>query len=372
MPASAGGTTAGLAGAAGTEVGSGAASQAGGAGMAGALAGNGGTSAGQGSGGSVGSGGGAGTGSGVPLDPALLAKCTGAAPIVCALDAPNGNYDVTLDLGADDTPGSSRAEAETRHAFAPERATSAGEHQLLTMTVNVRAEGHDGGQSAPGGVLDLSITGAVPRLRGLGFRPAPESITIFVAGDSTVCDWLGTNTSAVNADEMGWGQALAQYFLPGVAIANYADSGETAGGFYGKFFPAAHAAMKAGDYLFIQFGHNDQKDAANVAAYETNIMKYVTDARARDVLPVLFTPVARKGNADFAGIDQQARELAAAEQIALVDLTMLSQAHYATVPDIDALFVDGTHLSSRGATEIASVIAAALKSSTLPLKTLVR
>ena len=50
------------------------------------------------------------------------------------------------------------------------------------------------------------------------------------------------------------------YLKPGIAVANYADSGETAGGFYTKFFPAARTAMKAGDYLFIQFGHNDQKD----------------------------------------------------------------------------------------------------------------
>jgi lysophospholipase L1-like esterase len=308
----------------------------------------------------------------VPLDAALRAQCTGLGPIVCQLDVANGNYDVTLDLGADDAAGSSRAEAETRHAFAPERATSVAEHQLLTMTVNVRAEAHDGQQSAPSGVLDLTIAGAAPQLRGLGIRPAPEAITIFVAGDSTVCDWLGTNTSAINDDEMGWAQALAQYLEPGVAVANYADSGETAGGFYTKFFPAARTAMKAGDYLFIQFGHNDQKDAGNVSAYKESIMKYVADARARDVVPVLFTPVARKGNADFAGIDQQARELASEEQIALVDLTVLSQAHYEMAPDLDALFVDGTHLSSQGATDVAKLVALALQSSALPLKALIR
>lgn len=309
---------------------------------------------------------------GVPLDPALLAKCSGTAPIVCELEAPNGNYDVTLDLGANDAPSSSLAEAEVRHAFAPERATTAGEHQLVHLSVNVRAEEHDGGQSAPGNMLDLTIAGQAPRLRGLGIRPAPESITIFVAGDSTVCDWLGSNASAVSDDEMGWAQALAQFFVPGVAIANHADSGETAGGFYGKFFPAARDAMKAGDYLFIQFGHNDQKNPVDVAAYQDNVMKYVADARQRQVTPVLFTPVARKSGTDFAGIDQQARELAQAEQLALIDLTALSSAHYVGVADRDALFVDGTHLSSRGATEVAELVAAALKASDLTLKTFVK
>jgi lysophospholipase L1-like esterase len=328
------------------------------------------------SGGAAGGAGDGGSGSsgppGVPLDPALLAHCTGTSPIVCQLDAPDGNYDVTVDLGADDATASSRAEAETRHAFAAEQPTLAGEHALLTMTVNVRAEKHDGDQSAPGNMLDLTIAGDAPRLRGLGFRSAPAAVTVFVAGDSTVCDWLGTNTSAVNDDEMGWAQALAQYFAPGVAIANYADSGETAGPFHDKFFLPAAAAMKAGDYVFIQFGHNDQKEVATRDAYKASVMRYVDEARAKQAVPVLFTPVARKDNVNFEGIDAQARELAAEEGIALFDLTMLSAAHYATVPDKNALFVDGTHLSSRGATEVAALVASAVKSSQLPLRSHVR
>jgi lysophospholipase L1-like esterase len=323
--------------------------------------------------GAAGDGGSAGSGPpGVPLDPALLARCSGTSPIVCQLDAPNGNYDVTVDLGAEDAPASSRAEAETRHAFAAEQATLPGEHALLTMTVNVRAEEHDGGQSAPGNLLELTITGDAPRLRGLGFRAAPTAATVFVAGDSTVCDWLGTNTSAVSDDEMGWAQALAQYFAPGVAIANYADSGETAGPFHDKFFLPAVAAMKAGDYVFIQFGHNDQKEAATRDAYKASVMRYVDEARAKQAVPVLLTPVARKDNVNFDGIDAQARELAADENIALIDLTTLSATHYSTVPDKNALFVDGTHLSSLGATQVAGLVASAIKSSTLPLKAFLR
>ena len=68
------------------------------------------------------------------------------------------------------------------------------------------------------------------------------------------------------------------YLKPGVAVANYADSGETAGGFYTKFFPAARTAMKAGDYLFIQFGHNDQKDPADIASYQANLTKGIHQA----------------------------------------------------------------------------------------------
>jgi lysophospholipase L1-like esterase len=319
--------------------------------------------------------GGAGNGS-LPLDPALRQKCTGTNPIVCHLDAADGNWDVTVDLGSDTAAGNSRVAAETRHYFGDARATAVGAHELLSFTANVRMEKHDGGQSAPSNILDLVIDGSAPQLRGIGLLAAPQSITIFVAGDSTLCDWVGTNTSAVNDDETGWAQALAQYFAQGVAIANYADSGETAGGFYSKFFAPAKAALKAGDYVFVQFGHNDQKDSAAVASYKTNLMKYVQDARDKQATPVLFTPVSRSSASDanpgFAGLDDQVRELAAAEKIAIIDLTVLSRNYYKTVPSKAALFADsGTHLSSLGANGVAGLVATAIKGGDLPLKSFV-
>ncbi len=343
------------------------------AGAAGASIAGGGGSAGRG-----GPDGGAGssTNTDVPLDPALLSKCTGTSPIVCALDAPNGNYDVTVEIGDASRAASSQVAAETRHYAGPALATAAGTFASVSFTVNVRQEKHDGGQSAVADVLDLSIGGSSPKLHGLGFRPAPNSITIFVAGDSTVCDWVATNTSAGAADQAGWAQELSMYLKPGVAVANYADSGETAGGFYTKFFPPARTAMKAGDYLFIQFGHNDQKNAADITNYKSNLTKYVTDARAKNVTPVIFTPVSRSGgsaaNPGFAGLEKQASDLATELGVALVDLTSLSRAYYATLPDKNALFIDGTHFHEVGAIGVAGVVAQALKSGTLPLHTFVK
>jgi lysophospholipase L1-like esterase len=351
----------------------GAGSDSGGIGMGGGGTGGGGA----GASGAGGGGGSSGTAPSVPLDPALLSQCTGTKPIVCHLPAPDGNWDVTVDLGSDSVAGTSRVAAETRHVYGDARPTAIGAHQLVNFTVNVRMEQHDGEQSAPSNVLDLTIDGSAPTLRGVGLRAAPKAITIFVAGDSTLCDWLGTNTSAVSDDETGWGQALAQYFSPGVAVANYADSGETAGSFYGKFFPPAKAALKAGDYLFVQFGHNDQKSATDIANYKTNLMKYVTDARAKNATPVLFTPVSRSSGSDadpgFEGLDQQVRDLAAAEQVAYVDLTVLSRNYYKTVPDKKLLFVDsGTHLTSLGANAVAGLVSMAVKGGELPLKNFVR
>jgi hypothetical protein len=97
------------------------------------------------------------------------------------------------------------------------------------------------------------------------------------------------------------------------------------------------------------------------------------------VTPVLFTPVAREGastaSPGFAGLDQQARDLAAAETVALVDLTTLSLAHYRTVSDLSSLFAtpsEGTHFGEVGATQIAGVVASALKAGSLPLRTFIK
>jgi hypothetical protein len=113
-----------------------------------------------------------------------------------------------------------------------------------------------------------------------------------------------------------------------------------------------------------------------VAAYKTNLMKYVQDARDKQATPVLFTPVSRSTGTDadpgFGGLDQQVRELAAAEKLAYIDLTVLSRDYYKTVPNKAALFADaGTHLSSVGAKAVAGLVAAAIKGGDLPLKSFV-
>lgn len=348
-------------------------------------AGRGGNSA-AGTGGSEGAAGASGAGGStgeVPLDPALLSRCTGTNPIRCTIPvATDGNYTVTVSLGNATAASVARVQAELYRIVVPELSLGTGQLSAHTFSVNVRQETHDG-YSAPGMTLDVLVdaptTGPAPRLGGIGVASAPSLPTIFVAGDSTVCDWDPALATILSPIERGWAQELSQYLTARIAVANYADSGETAGSFYTKFFPQARAAMRAGDYLFIQFGHNDQKSQTDIDNYKANLTKYITDARAKNVTPVLFTPVARKGastaSPGFAGLDQQARDLAAAQNVALVDLTTLSLAYYKTVPDLSTLFAtasEGTHFGESGATQIAAVVAQTLKAGTLPLRAFVR
>lgn len=306
----------------------------------------------------------------VPLDAELLSRCIGTDPIVCSIEVPNGNYQVTVELGSETEPGSTRVQAELYRIVVPTASTQAGELRQHTFAVNVREEKHDG-YGASGGVLDLRFDGDAPRLHGLGIREAPELPTLFVAGDSTVCDWDPNYANIVSPEERGWAQELSQYLDAGVAVANYADSGETAGAFYNKFFTPAVSALRAGDTVFIQFGHNDQKNQADVDAYKSNLMRYVDAARNAGATPVLFTPVGRRGaslgNPGFAGLDEQVRELAATEDVAWIDLTTLSIEAYGNASDLASWFVDGTHFSETGASNVARVVAYALAASELEL-----
>jgi lysophospholipase L1-like esterase len=330
-------------------------SVAGGGGIGGGAAGGGGTDV--------------GTVPAVPLDPALLEHCTGSNPIKCTISVPaNGNYNVTVELGSPDAASSSQVQAELYRIVVPELTLAAGAYSRQTFSVNVRAEDHDS-YDAPGKELNILIDGEAPALRGLGYASA-DLPTLFVVGDSTVCDW-DPAAASLGPQERGWAQEFSQFLKPGLAVANYADSGDTAGTLYGKF-ASRGAVLKEGDYLFIQFGHNDQKAQGGIDSYQANLMKFVTAARDEKATPILFSPVARKGatlaSPGFAGLDQQARDLAKAENVAFVDLTTLAIDYYATV-DKSLLFTsttEGTHFNIAGATAVSKLVADTLKAGTTP------
>ena len=87
-------------------------------------------------------------------------------------------------------------------------------------------------------------------------NPSPNEPVIYLAGDSTVVDQYFEPWAA-------WGQMLPRFFLPGIVIANHAESGETTKSFIAeqRLFKIM-TTIKPGDFLFIQFAHNDMKPGA--------------------------------------------------------------------------------------------------------------
>jgi lysophospholipase L1-like esterase len=294
-----------------------------------------------------------------------------------------GNYAVTVQLGgaaAGQTFVSCEADRGLLHAVT----TAAGQSSEFAFVVNVRAnEGQPDEPQAAAGYpgLDLYFSGPTampPQVSGIGYAlvtAATKPVMVYMASDSTECD-QGENNSAFG----GWGQMLPEYFSPPVGIANYGDSGESSSSFYGKsdMWGAIKAHWTAGDWVMVQFGHNDKGVADSVV--QANLEKYVTDALAANVTPILVSPPARVGSwngnvlADQSSLHAAAAQAAAtAKNVAYIDLTSLSTTWYNSLGSKAAALMyhangsDGTHTNLTGADKIAGLVATAIKTQNIGL-----
>ncbi|MFB9389117.1 rhamnogalacturonan acetylesterase [Streptomyces coeruleoprunus] len=211
--------------------------------------------------------------------------------------------------------------------------------------------------------------------------------TLYIAGDSTAAQKY-----ADAAPETGWGMALPFFLTPHLRVSNHAVNGRSSKSFIdeGRLAPVLDA-IRPGDLLLVQFGHNDQK-AADPArytepwtTYRQHLLQYVTGARARGALPVLLTSVERRkfdagGNAVTTHGDYPAamRALAAEHGVPLVDVQAVSLAAWQRLgpepskeyfnwlaPGDSPNYPDGkqdnTHFRPRGAIEVARMAAAGLR-----------
>lgn len=163
----------------------------------------------------------------------------------------------------------------------------------------------------------------------------PVALTLFLIGDSTMSD----KPLIPAYPERGWGQMLPMYFKPEVRVANYARNGRSSKSFRAEGrWETVLSQLKPGDYVLIQFGHNDQKkdDAARFSdpdgSFKQNLQRYIQETRVAKALPVLATPVARrKFGPDNQAVDthgdyaRAVREVAAQEQVPLLDLERRSR-----------------------------------------------
>ena len=124
-----------------------------------------------------------------------------------------------------------------------------------------------------------------------------SSFTIHLIGDSTMApkDLSGGNP------ERGWGMMFPNFLDDSVKVINYAHNGRSTKSFMTLgHWAKVEANLQKGDYLFIQFGHNDSKQsdttryAAAWGAYQDNLRHYIKVAREKGATPVLLTPVSRR------------------------------------------------------------------------------
>ncbi len=300
---------------------------------------------------------------------------TSEKPFLFSIKLPEGNYAVLVTFGGDAKDSTNTVKAEQRrlmlekipggetrtfiaHLHTPRisdaEKVKLKKRELETETVNWDEK------------LTLEFNGAHPSLRSLVITPTNVP-TVFIAGDSTVCDQPAEPWNS-------WGQMLPRFFKPEVAVANYAESGESLKSSLGaKRFEKIFSLMNKGDYLFVQFGHNDMKDKATNAleTYKSNLKKIVARTRELGGTPVLVTSMERKAGVErdtLAGYPQTVRDVAMEEKCALIDLHAVSRIFYrALKSSVDKAFQDGTHHNNYGSYELAKCMVKGIRENKLPL-----
>ncbi len=305
---------------------------------------------------------------------------TGRKPFLFSVKVPEGNYRVQMILGDGAGESATTVKAELRRLMLENVRTPAGKFETRTIVVNVRTPQIAGNgevrlkdreKTTEWGAWDdkltLEFNGTRPCICAMEISRADDIATVYILGDSTVCDQPREPWNS-------WGQMLTRFFKPDVAIANHAESGESIRSSLGAGrVNKVMSLMKAGDYLIVQFGHNDMKDRSPnaLATYEANLKKLVADTRAKDATPILVASMERKSglSRDTLGqYPQTVRQVATEDNVAFIDLHATSKIFYAALgPDLDSAFQDGTHHNNYGSYELAKCIVQGIKDNRLDL-----
>lgn len=299
---------------------------------------------------------------------------------------PEGSYRVTARFGDPKAASLTTIRAETRRLMLESVHTSPGKFVTRSFIVNVRTPALPAPPSnAPGGgavrlkpvelttyswddKLTLEFAGAAAKVAALTIEPVALP-TIYLAGDSTVTDTASEPSGS-------WGQMLTRFFGTDVVVANHAEGGETLKSFLtGLRLDKILSTLQPGDWLLIQFGHNDQKvqwpqtyvEAATT--YRDYLRLYIGEARRHGAIPILITSPERRSFDEQGRIisshgdyPDAVRAVAREQNVALIDLWSMSKVFYEALGEQRSAlaFADGgrdrTHHNTYGAYELARMI----------------
>ncbi|MGN6402175.1 MAG: rhamnogalacturonan acetylesterase [Flavisolibacter sp.] len=227
--------------------------------------------------------------------------------------------------------------------------------------------------------------------------PQKKKITVYLIGDSTMA-----NKEVKAFPETGWGMPFAYFFDSSVVVDNRAKNGRSTRTFISEnlWQPVANA-LQAGDYVFIQFGHNDESKQkadryTSPEDYKKNLIKFITETRDKKAIPILLTPVARR-RFDAAGTVLESHEIyaplvcevAKEYNVPLIDLDRKSKVLLQQFGKENSkwLFMqldknehpnypegrnDNTHFNELGARKMAEIVLSEIKNLGLDLKNHIR
>ena len=326
-------------------------------------------------------------------------NCISDKPFYFSVAVAEANYRVTVRFGDRQVATSNVVKAELRRLMLERVDTKPGEFITKSFIVNVRRPEISTGKSVPSAAADgVSMVKLKDRektseqwawdekltLEFNGSHPAVGSITVepinvptvFLLGDSTVCDQPGEPYAS-------WGQRITQFFGDKIAVANHAESGESLRSSFGaKRLDKIVSLIKPGDFLLIQYGHNDMKERGDgvgaFTTYKASLKQFTEAAKAKGAAVVLINPMNRRtfdangkitnSHGDYpAAVRQGAKE----EKVVFIDLHATSKILYeAFGPEGSGVLFkegDGTHHNAFGADQIAKIIVQAILDQRLPL-----
>lgn len=221
---------------------------------------------------------------------------------------------------------------------------------------------------------------------------------LFIAGDSTAAQKSGEVKP-----ETGWGEKFSYFLSSEIEVRNYAQNGRSTESFITeKRLDQIAKEIGPGDFLLIQFGHNDQKIDLPIGTipysdYQENLVRFIEVARAKNAYPLLLTSVTRRDNLPDGQLnpetlgDYPEAMIALGEKLAVpvIDVYRLTQDYYQRLgkeetkklhlhlaagqhPNYPAGVADNTHFNDFGAHQIARIIAAAIREAEHPLSEYVR
>jgi len=329
---------------------------------------------------------------------------TSDKPFYFSVAIPEGNYNITLNLGDSKGTSETTVRVENRRLLLNDVKTKRGEILEKQITVHIKdsiIRNQDGTQIGIvklkprerkylhwDNLLTIEFNDKTPKISSVVIQPNRTVKTIYITGDSTVVD-------AQYEPWASWGQMLPYFFVPKeVVIANYAESGETL-----KAFEDRHRIdkiwnkIKPGDYLLIQFGHNDQKAGNSIkSGYKKRLKEWISKAKQLGAIPVLVTSMNRRvfdeSNKIVNTLDDfpdAMREIAKEENVYLIDLNAISKTLFEAMgpenskkafvyypansyPNQPTVLADDTHFNTYGAYELAKCVVKSIVDENLPLK----
>ena len=321
-------------------------------------------------------------------------------PFYFSVKVPDGNYRVTVVLGSKKRGADTYVRAENRRLMVENCKTKKGELRTVSFLVNKRSVVINDKQNVkikPGEVgsltwddkLTLEFNGTAPCVQSITIEPDTTAVTLFLCGNSTVVDQAKEPWAS-------WGQMFPRWFNDKVCVANYGESGLTAASFLAQLrLDKILSEIKPGDYVFCEFGHNDEKEKGPGRGawyhYSVGLKTFIDRVREKGGNIIFCTPTVRRFFENNGTIRNTHGDFPAAmkavaerENVPCIDLNASTKVLFETMGEEgskqllvhykkgtfawqDREFADNTHFNPFGAYEVSKLIVMGLKQLNSPL-----